>query len=338
MTVPVLSPHGAAPAHLSPSTSPEATSMETIEALLKNDGTVGVCRVKAPRPGPGEVVVQVALAGLCRTDVYVARGQIPSANPLVLGHEFAGVVHELGAGVQGLRVGDRVGVMPIIACGACEWCASGRALWCQHTEMLGVDRDGAFAERVAVPARAVYRVPDSMDWRLAAYLEPVAASMAVLNAPISPGARGLIFGDNRISALTGRVLAAAGFGDVPICDVAKGDELEPDSYDFVIETYATDETMAHIVRALRPGGTLVLKSRAANKVAFDLRAVLRKELTLQAAHYRDFARAIELAASGDLDVEDLLGDSHPLASFEAVFASAGLGGPTKQFFAPTASM
>ncbi|HET7462076.1 MAG TPA: alcohol dehydrogenase catalytic domain-containing protein [Longimicrobium sp.] len=306
-----------------------------MEALVKQGGTVGVCQVQSPTPGQGEVIVEVALAGLCRTDVYVARGQIPSADPLVLGHEFAGVVHGVGPGVDGFREGDRVGVMPIIPCGACEWCRGGRALWCQRTQMLGVHRDGAFARRVAVPARCVYPIPDRMDWRLAAYLEPVAASMAVLDAPIHPGQRGLIFGDNRISLLTGRVLAAAGFGVVPICDVEHGGELEGDAYDFVIETFATDETMAHIVRALRPGGTLVLKSRAWKKVGFDLWAVLRKELTLKATQYRDLAEAIELAASGRLEVEDLLGDSHPLASFEAVFDSAGLGGPTKQFFAPS---
>jgi L-iditol 2-dehydrogenase len=309
--------------------------METIKALVKRGDTVAVCPIAAPRPRADEVIVEVALAGLCRTDVYVARGQIPSADPLVLGHEFAGVVHEVGSGVDGVRVGDRVGVMPIIPCGACEWCGQERALWCQDTWMLGVDRDGAFAERVAVPARAVSRIPDTMDWRLAAYLEPVAASLAVLNAPIRPGSRGLIFGDNRIAMLTERVLVAAGFGHVPICETEDGAELEADAYDFVIETYATDETMAHIVRALRPGGTLVLKSRAWKQVGFDLRAVLRKELTLKATHYREFAKGIELAASGRLEVEDLLGEEHPLEDFEAVFASAGLGGPTKQFFAPS---
>ncbi|HYW09645.1 MAG TPA: hypothetical protein VE913_21965, partial [Longimicrobium sp.] len=196
------------------------------------------------------------------------------------------------------------------------------------------DRDGAFAERIAVPARAVHRIPDTMDWRVAAYLEPIAASMAVLNAPIRPNTRGLIFGDNRIGLLTQRVLQAAGYGLVPICETAQGGELQPDAYDYVIETYATDETMAHIVRALRPGGVLVLKSRAWKTVAFDLRAVLRKELTLRATHYRDFALGIELASSGTLEVEDLLGEEHPLESFQAVFDDAGLGGPTKQFFAP----
>lgn len=307
---------------------------ETMRALVKDGGSVEVRRVPSPRPRADEVVIEVALAGLCRTDVYVARGRIPSPDPLVLGHEFAGVVSAFGDEVQGFGEGDRVGVMPIIPCGRCGWCVAGRTLWCQDTVMLGVDLDGAFAERIAVPARAVYPLPKRMGWRMAAYLEPIAASMAVLDAPIEPGEKGLILGDSRIATLTQRVMLATGFGCVPVCELERADQLESDSYQFVIETCATDDAIAQISRVLRPGGVLVLKSRAPWNVSFDPRAFLRKELTMKATHYRDYARAIELADTGCLHVEDLLGAEHPLEAFDAVFAAAGDGGPTKQFFVP----
>ena len=210
-----------------------------------------------------DVVVRVALAGICRTDLYAARGQLGTVRDgLILGHEFAGTVDEVGADCGGLRPGDRVAVFPFVPCGDCVNCAEGRERNCLRRSMLGVDRDGAFAAYVAVPARCVYRLPARLSLRVAAYAEPVAAALAVLDAGLRPDQRGLILGRNRFAVLIERVLRAHGFGQVRLSDPVGGDDRpSAHAFDFAVETGATAEALAEAVRVTRPLGTVVLRSR-----------------------------------------------------------------------------
>src|SRR5262245_6358055 len=140
-----------------------------MQALVRHGTWVGLRDVPRPRPGPGEVLVRVVVAGICRTDLHVAEGRLPAADPVVLGHEFAGLVEGLGAGVAGFHLGDRVAVMPVLPCAACPPCRAADELVCLAPAMLGVERDGAFAEFVAVPAHRVHRLPPGLPWRAAAY-------------------------------------------------------------------------------------------------------------------------------------------------------------------------
>lgn len=276
------------------------------------------------------MVVDVVLAGLCRTDVYVARGLIErAADPLVLGHEFAGLVAEVGTAVSNVRPGDRVTVMPVIPCDRCEPCTAGQPERCAHYTMLGVDHDGAFAERVRVPASSVFRLPDSVSFMMGAYMEPIAACHAVAKAGLSRHGHGLIYGDNRISRLTAIVLGACGFEDVRARE--DPDSVGEDEYDFVVETIADEASMAVLVRTVRPGGTIVIKSRQHRPVGIVFDDIVRKEIRLVGARYGPFEECISLAAEGRLrGVEALWGDVHPLDErFEAVFAAPD---DRKQFF------
>src|SRR4051812_41399185 len=151
--------------------------MSEMLALVKEARSLSLRRVPRPSPRADEVVVRVASAGLCRTDLYVAEGKLPSANPVILGHEFSGVVDALGSGVTAVTPGQRVAVMPILSCGGCSYCQRGLERVCQQRAMLGVDRDGAFAEFVAVPARFVYPIPSGISFQTAAYAEPVTAAL-----------------------------------------------------------------------------------------------------------------------------------------------------------------
>jgi L-iditol 2-dehydrogenase len=179
----------------------------TMKALMKDGNAVAVKTVPQPRvQREDEVLIRVVLAGLCRTDVYVAESRIVAPDPLLLGHEFAGVVAEVGAQVTGLKPGDRVAVNPALPCEKCQLCVQGATADCQQSTFLGVNRHGAFAEFIVVPARVIYRFPDTVSFLAGAYLEPVAASLAVLKAGIQPEAKGLIYGDNRISQLTHKLL------------------------------------------------------------------------------------------------------------------------------------
>lgn len=308
--------------------------MRSMRALVR-EGRRLVLR-QAPRPPvatPDDVLIRVALAGICRTDLYVAEGRLHCHDPVILGHEFAGVVRTVGSAVRNLQLGDLVTVKPWVRCGRCRECAAGGE--CLHPGMLGVDRDGAFADYVCVPADTVYPLP-AVSPRVGAYVEPVAASLAVLNAPIDRSARGLIHGGNRIAQLTAKIMALHGFTDVTLFDPDTVQyDLDEGAYDFAVETVATTEALAELVRAVRPGGTIVLKSRPFASPAIDVRAAVLKELTFRAVNYGPFPEAIELLASGRLVVEDLLGPTYPLEQFEQAFADAAAGEGRKPFLALT---
>src|SRR5262245_1947682 len=238
--------------------------MATMKAIRKVGSRPELSRLEVPQPGPGEVLVRVEAAGVCRTDVLVARGKLVSADPVVLGHEFAGVVSAIGDGVTNVRRDDRVAVLPLIPCGCCEVCQKGDPINCPRCRMLGVDRDGAFAAFVAVPAELAHPLPAKVPFTAAAYAEPIAAALGVLEAGLAPPSRGLVRGDNRFAMLIERLLRLQGFQEV-----VRGDEGGEDGFDFVIETGLEADTLSRMIRSARPGGTLVLRSRRPGAFALD---------------------------------------------------------------------
>jgi threonine dehydrogenase-like Zn-dependent dehydrogenase len=305
--------------------------MPTMPAIRKVGPHAQLCRLEAPRPGPGEVQIRVEAAGVCRTDLHVARGRLPSADPVTLGHEFSGVVTALGEGVDAVRLGDRVAVLPLIPCRECSVCAGADPINCPRRKMLGVDRDGAFAAFAVVPAELAHPLPATVPFAAAAYAEPIAAALGVLEAGLPPRGRGLVLGDNRFAVLIERILRLHGFRDLTV-----GDEGESDAFDFVIETGLSGETLSRMTRAARPGGTLVLRSRPPGPVALDVLAAVTKQLTLRAVNYGPFRRALGLLVEGLLDLEDLIGPPHSLEDFEEVFAQAEQSEGVKLFFDPWA--
>jgi threonine dehydrogenase-like Zn-dependent dehydrogenase len=337
-----------------------AAARASMKALVLRGRTAALEEIAAPAcEQPDDVVVGVAVAGVCRTDCYLATGQMPAprtvttavttpaAAPLVLGHEFAGVVREAGP-ASGFEPGERVACMPLLGCGQCAPCRAGRPHVCPHGHMLGLDRDGGFAELVRMPASALVRVPAGLSLRHAAFAEPVAAALAVpealtgaltgaLSGALGAGAaresRGLILGQGRIATLTARVLAAAGFGAVPIRPVPERvDASDADAFDFVVETTASESAFAAALALLRPRGTLVLKSRPPRPVALDVVGCVRKELRLAGAYYGSLAGALHLMHTGAIEVDDLLGPGHALADHQAVFAAELTGDEARKRF------
>lgn len=299
--------------------------MRCFQAIMKTHAGVELAEVAwSHLLGDGDVLVEPMRVGLCRTDLHVAAGRIPCAPPRVLGHEAAGIVHAVGDRVSRLKIGDRVTVHPLLACAACAECLSNRP--CPTPNMLGVDRDGGFAQALVVPESAVFGVPERMSWTRAAYVEPVAATLAVLNSPISPTGRGLVLGSGRIAELTLRVLAAYGFRDV--------DRNAQASYDWVIDTLGSSASLQAAMGALRQGGILVLKSRPALPAQLDIALAVQRELTLHAVRYAPFEEAIKLLDDPNFMVEDLFGPTYPLSAFAEVFAQAETSESAKVFFAP----
>lgn len=308
--------------------------MHTMPAIAHAASGVILTEVLVPEPAPGEARVRVHMVGVCRTDILAARGEIRTAGPVVLGHEFAGTIDKLGLGVESCKVGQRVAARPIIGCKDCPVCHTGDTINCPDRELLGIDRDGAFAEFVRLPADCLYSIPDSLGWQAAAYAEPVAAALAVFRADVRPSDRVLILGKNRFAMLTERLLRSRGVADIRVAS-SDAPGVPEGSFDKVIETALGRDTLRRMIRAARPGGTLVLKSRQSTSLDFNPRAAIRKQLTIHAVNYGSFPEALSLLTENRLDLRGLLGDVYPLDAFEKVFDLAEADESAKLFFDPT---
>jgi L-iditol 2-dehydrogenase len=310
----------------------------SMRALVRDHGRVVLAERPTPRAlAADEALIRVAVTGLCRTDCLVADGALgssfaPADQPLILGHELAGTLVARGSAVD-VALGTLVSVDPRIPCRACPSCEQDQP--CPSPRMLGVDLDGAFAEYLRVPGCCLVPAPPGAltadpDLRALAYVEPIAASLAVLDTGIRPDQRGLVLGSGRIAALTLAVLEHHGYADLTSCDPLAS-APEP-GFEFVIETQNDPASLALAVRLLRPGGRLILKSRTVTPLVFDPLALIRKRLTLVAADYGSFTEAAALICAGGLVLSGLWTRPRPLDDHAELFAAARRGEDRKQFF------
>ena len=291
-------------------------------AIQRAGNEVAWRRVERPQiTSADQIEIRVERVGICRTDLYAARGLLPCKEPGILGHELSGVVVQTGANIDDMPQGPRVTASPFLP--------HFRHL---NAQMIGVHRDGAFAEFIVLPRRVVFAVPQDLGFEKAAYVEPVAASLAPLQAPIARDQRGLIYGEGRIAELTARVLRCHGFDGVETCPA--GANLDQASFDFIVETQATAASLSSIIDALKPGGLLVLKSRPNTSVAINTHSIVRREIRLHGVHYGSFEAAIDLLASGQLAVDDLLGRTTSMADFAPLFEELWEDESKKRFLAP----
>lgn len=149
-----------------------------------------------PTPGPGEVAVAVKACGVCGSDLFLQKGGFGSVLPMVPGHEAAGQVIAVGEGVVDVAPGDRVAIYYILHCGRCRFCLTGRPNVCRHVQRIGIDRFGAMAERIVVPARNVLPIPDGVDDLAAAVItDAIGTPLHALRvAQVQPGETVLVVG------------------------------------------------------------------------------------------------------------------------------------------------
>ena len=282
-----------------------------------------LCFREVPRPqllSNTDVIIKVTIAGLCRTDQYAAQGKLKLKSSITLGHEFSGVIEEKGSEVKELELGDRVSCFPLIRD------SNGNDLF------MGVDYDGAFAEYVRVTASQVYPIPNSLSFKQGAYLEPITASLAPLNHALDKSALGGIWGNNRIAMLTLRILECVGYRNISVIDSNNPTSLS-NYFDYVIETELNNESIESMIRALKPKGKFILKSRPFSNIFFPVRQIVQKEIQLLGAHYGDFKTAIHLLADKQLYVDDLFGDEFPLSYATVILADTASKESKKVFFA-----
>jgi len=179
-------------------------------AIFRGIGQIQVTDVPRPEPGAGEVLICVAYCGICGSDLEAFHTGMYEPG-LIIGHEFAGTIVEVGAGVTGWRVGERVVVNDAIPCGECLPCREGRLDACQSLTMIGVTHDGAMAEYARITTRGLHRLPDGITLRQGALVEPLAVALhGVRRSRLKPSDRTLVMGAGPIGLLTLQCVLAGG--------------------------------------------------------------------------------------------------------------------------------
>ena len=299
-----------------------------------------------PVAPPGEALVRVLLAGICATDLELVRGYYPFTG--VPGHEFVGRVEACEARPE--LVGARVVGEINVACGACDTCASGRPTHCPDRLVLGIlGRDGALAESLVLPAHALHRVPDAIPDEAAVFTEPLAAAARILEqVSIGGGDRALVVGAGRLGLLVAMVLARTGCDLTAVarhddarrilaaCGVRAVSEAEvaTASYDLVVEASGAPRGFDLARRAVRPLGTLVLKSTYTESLSLDVSSIVVDELTLVASRCGPFREALGLLESGQLDPTPLIRGRYSLDHALAAFEHAARPGALKVLVEP----
>ena len=309
--------------------------------LLSEYSHLELTDLPLPVVGPGEVLVRVEACGICGSDVHGYDGssgrRIP---PIVMGHEAAGTVAALGAGVSNYAEGDRVTFDSTVYCGMCEYCALGQINLCDNRQVIGVScgdyrRHGAFAEYVVVPERIMYPLPGTISFDEAAMLEAVSVALhAVHVSQATGGETALVIGAGMIGLLTLQAARAAGCVRVIIADVdatrlelarqvgaeeilhCSGAELVAEvlrlthgkGVDLAFEAVGRDETVAAAIDSTRKGGTVTLVGNIAPEVTLPLQKVVTRQLRLQGscASAGEYPEAIELIANGRIQVKPLI--------------------------------
>lgn len=193
-----------------------------MKAVVKTEpkpGFVETKKIPIPEIKPHEVLVKVHATGMCGTDILLAdwkyTGRRSVHPPIVLGHEGSGEIVEVGSHVQHLKVGDRVGMEAILGCGHCIQCRKGRANLCPNWDHLGIDFDGTFAEYIAFPAYGTHKIPDSISYEEAAFLEPISIVVHAMESnPITAGDTVAIVGPGPLGLFSIQAAKASGAGKV----------------------------------------------------------------------------------------------------------------------------
>jgi L-iditol 2-dehydrogenase len=315
--------------------------------LLKEYSHLEVADLPQPQAGPDEVLIRIAACGICGSDVHGFDGtsgrRIP---PIVMGHEAAGVVSGTGARVSRFKTGDRVTFDSTVYCGECAFCRRGEVNLCDRREVIGVScgdyrRNGAFAEYIAIPERILYPLPEAMSFPEAAMLEAVSVALhAVRVTGDIQGQTALVIGAGMIGLLTMQAARAAGAGRVLIADIdatrlnlaralgvdealfsnsadLSGEILKrTDGFgaDVVLEAVGRNETIHSAIDSVRKGGTVTLIGNITPQVTLPLQKVVSRQIRLQgsAASAGEYPEAIELVASGKIQVKPLISAVAPL--------------------------
>ncbi|GAC1428119.1 MAG: zinc-dependent alcohol dehydrogenase family protein [Chloroflexota bacterium] len=302
---------------------------------------------EVPTPGPGDVLVEVVACGVCGTDVHTLEDHFPLYKPpKPLGHETAGLVRALGAGVESLRPGDAVALDTSVPCGACFYCREGQSFLC----LARVSYTGGFADFQLVPAAVAYRLPPGIPVELGIFAEPLSCCLHALDrSGLRAGDRAAIVGGGAVGQILASLVRGAGASLLVVSDpeparrttaIARGADRAVDpavealeavvkgltgglGVDVAFEVVGRPETVAACLRLPRRGGTVMLVgvSPPTAELTVHPYEIYERELTIRGSFIRSntFQRAVSLL--GRLDLPPLISHRFPLLAVDTAIAN-----------------
>jgi threonine 3-dehydrogenase len=335
-----------------------------MKALVKRESKPGLTLEELPRPKPklGEVLVKVHKAAICGTDVHIykwdawAQETIPLG--LTVGHEFMGTIAEIGEGVQGLEIGQRVSAEGHLYCGRCRACQLGRIHMCQEDRAIGRNVNGCFAEYVAVPAENIFSLPDSIPDDVAAIFDPLGNAVYTAFSTEVTGEDVLITGAGPIGCMAAAICQKAGARSVTVTDVnsqrlalasklgatytvnVAEQPLEeaikklnlPNGFSSALEVSGAPSALNDAIRLLMPGSVMALLGILPPNAGIDWPGVIFKGITLKGLYGREifstWYKAAHLLEAG-LDITPLITHHYPLDHYQEGFEAMISGGSGK---------
>jgi len=324
--------------------------MLAVRKLAGGRGNVELSQVPEPSVGPGEVIVEVAAAGICGTDVHIWLDEFATEPPVTLGHELAGTIAALGEGVNGWNIGDRVTTETYFStCQTCIHCRRGRPNLCTMRRSIGSREDGGFAKYLRTPARNLHRIPEHLSLDVAALTEPLACVVhGVLDiARINAGDRVVITGPGPIGLLTLLVCKAAGakvivlgaaadqarlqlalqLGAEQVIDIqsttdplaAVQDTLQAEGADLAIECSGAVPAAGLLLQATARGGRYCQLGLSGKPVTLDLDLICYREIIMTGSNATvptAWPRALQLLTEFHAEAAKLITHRYPLSEWE----------------------
>ena len=312
-----------------------------MKAVWLEDHQIKLADVQQP-VRPDEALIKIRMAGICSTDLELVKGYYPYTG--ILGHEFVG---EVVSAPDAAWVGQRVVGEINAVCGTCEACLNGRSTHCENRTVLGIaDRNGVFAEYTSLPLKNLYRVPDSVPDEQAVFVEPLAAALEIQEQiKLQKTDRVLLIGAGRLGQLIAQTLALTG------CDLhvvarslrsqqlltARGinviaeADIQSQKWDVVIEATGSTDGFTLARRAVRPRGTMVLKSTYAGDMNVNISSIVVDEITVLGSRCGLFEPALRLLEAREVDPSVLISDRYKLNDALKAFEKAAQPGVLKVF-------
>jgi D-arabinitol dehydrogenase (NADP+) len=326
-------------------------------AIILQPNQIVTQEVPIPEPGAGEVRVKVMASGICGTDIHIYRGEYLGSYPVTPGHEFAGVIEQVGAAVTRFKVGDRVAIEPNIACDNCLNCLNNRHNFCLNWQAVGVTRPGGMAQYVTAPEKTVFDIGE-LPFEQGAFMEPLSCVLHGLERlDLDVAAKVAILGAGPIGCLLLQVIRAQGAAEVTVVDknTARTDfartlgadtaltsleDLPRDAFDAVVDATGVTAVMSRTLEFARHGGKILLFGvpPSGQKMTVEAFSIFRKGLTILSSFtsLRNSYQALGLLKSGRVAVEGLISHRLPLESLERGIhlLEGGLEGVKKVMIVP----